>query len=61
VKTLVCGMKTQQKTKKTSITLPKNIYDLIENEILSKGYYMSLSEYIREVIKEDLKKRGLLK
>jgi len=54
-------MKTQQKTKKTSITLPKNMYDLIENEILSKGYYMSLSEYIREVIKEDLKKRGLLK
>ena len=54
-------MKTKQKTKKTSITLPKNLYDIIEDEILSKGYYMSLSEYIREIVKEDLKKRGLLK
>jgi Arc/MetJ-type ribon-helix-helix transcriptional regulator len=55
------GMKiSKTKLKRVNITLSEEIYNLIDEEIVKKGLYLSIPEYIRYLIIEDLKKRGLL-
>ena len=49
------------KTKRMHIILSDEIYNLIDENIIKKGLFFSVSEYIRYLIIEDLKKRGLLK
>ena len=43
------------------LTISEEIYNIIDNEIVKKGLYLSIPEYIRFLINEDLKKRGLIK
>lgn len=39
--------------------IPEDMYKLIEEHILNKEY-VSVSDYIRDLIRKDLKERGLL-
>jgi Arc/MetJ-type ribon-helix-helix transcriptional regulator len=55
------GIMETSKSKRVNMSIPLNDYDLIQNHIIEKGIFISVPEYIRHLIKEDLKKRGLTK
>ena len=49
------------KSKRVNMSIPLNDYGIIQKNIIEKGIFISVPEYIRYLIKEDLKKRGLSK
>jgi len=53
--------KSHTKLKRVHITLSEEIYKKIEKEIIKKGLHLTIPEYVRYLIIEDLKKRGMLK
>ena len=50
----------QEESKRINMTIPMADYEVIEKELIKKGKFLSVPEYIRHLIKEDLKKRGLI-
>jgi len=60
-KIMVCIMEKESNIKRVNLTVPKVDYDIVVNELVNKGYYVGFNEYIRHLIKEDLKKRNLIK
>ena len=49
------------KSKRVNMSIPLNDYGIIQKNIIEKGIFISVPEYIRYLIKEDLKKKGLVK
>jgi len=58
---MVCIMDKENNIKRVNLTVPKVDYDIVVNELVKKGHYVGFNEYIRHLIKEDLKKRNLIK
>lgn len=50
---------TQNKIKKLTINIGTNEYDLIRN-VVEKGNYLNHSDYVRDIIRADLRKREVL-
>jgi Arc/MetJ-type ribon-helix-helix transcriptional regulator len=53
-------MDKENNIKRVNLTVPKVDYDIVVNELVKKGHYVGFNEYIRHLIKEDLKKRNLI-
>jgi Arc/MetJ-type ribon-helix-helix transcriptional regulator len=49
------------KSKRVNMSIPLQDYAKIQTRIIEKGIFISVPEYIRHLIKEDLKKRKIIK
>ena len=49
--------KEETKSVRVNMTIPKADYDVIEKNLIKKGRFLSVPEYIRFLIKKDLKAR----
>jgi Arc/MetJ-type ribon-helix-helix transcriptional regulator len=44
--------------KRITITIPKKDYDIIQEKYIKEGIFINIQDYIRDLIKKDLREKG---
>ena len=45
--------------KRITITIPKKDYDIIQEKYIKDGIFINIQDYIRDLIKKDLRERNI--
>ena len=53
-------MSEKGETRSIGVRLPTYIFELVLKNVIAPGEYQNFSDYVRDLIRQDLRKRGLL-